>query len=976
MDGSPPRPLALADPQEVVMRSGLARLVVLFVMVTLPTIAHAQEAVVSGTVSDSSGAVLPGVVVRAVHEATGNAFETVTDGQGTYRLAVRIGTVRVTMDLQGFTSPTRTVELLVGQTAVVNVQLSPSGVEETVTVTGEAPLIETTTSSLGGNIDPRQVQELPVNGRNWINLALLAPGSRTIPAGTSREDSEKPLPDRNNGEAREFHLHMDGQQVTSEFGTGGQPRYSQDSIAEFQFISNRFDAVQGRSTAVQVNAVTKSGTNRLSGLFRSNFRDSSFNAENRVLNRVEPINNQQFSAAVGGPILRDKFHFFVNYEYEREPRTAIWRTPYPAFNVSLDGMNNQKKGGVRLDYQLSAQMRLMGKVSGGRLWEPFGLPSATNHPAATNNTREYNDEYFGHLTQVLSNRALNEIKVGKTSFGLANANLTNWSNHWQKANGITTGSPRITFVGFLITGNQNHPRNLDQTVYTLRDDFSFSFTAKGRHDLRTGGEYLHREALVVNRRQSMGLIDARGGPRPTNLEEIFPDPFNVDTWNLAAISSITRSYTIGVGDFAVDQGSKRVAAWAQDDWQISDRLTLNLGVRYDLGIGMFANDISFPPFQEADRPDDKNNVQPRLGFAFRLNDRTVIRGGTGLYYGDALADASSAIGNRQIATIRYENDGRPDFAADPTNGRALPGFEEAQPLYCDNNGNAPGCLIRDVREFTALAQYIELPRTWQTSIGFQRQFGQTMALEVDYVYSKGDFEKDVVDNINLLFDPDTGANLDFRNRANRPYPNWGVISMNTHTARSEYHGLIAGFTRRFANRWQASATYTLAGFWSADSRPFSGLFLVPFPTAPDLGGEWGLSSDDQRHRAVFNGIWQVGRGFQVSGLHYLGAGIRSSTNYGGDLRNTGATFSGRLRPDGTIVPLNSIVVPPQNRTDLRLQQRIPLPGRVSIDGIVEVFNIFNRPNWDIGTEESTSSQYQQHINAQYRSAQVGFRLMF
>jgi hypothetical protein len=155
---------------------------------------------------------------------------------------------------------------------------------------------------------------------------------------------------------------MDGQQVTSEFGTGGQPRYSQDSIAEFQFISNRFDAVQGRSTAVQVNAVTKSGTNRLSGLFRSNFRDSSFNAENRVLNRVEPINNQQFSAAVGGPILRDKFHFFVNYEYEREPRTAIWRTPYPAFNVSLDGMNNQKKGGVRLDYQLSAQMRLMGKV--------------------------------------------------------------------------------------------------------------------------------------------------------------------------------------------------------------------------------------------------------------------------------------------------------------------------------------------------------------------------------------------------------------------------------------------------------------------------------------------------------------------------------------------------------------------------------------------------------------------------------------
>jgi hypothetical protein len=121
--------------------------------------------------------------------------------------------------------------------------------------------------------------------------------------------------------------------------------------------------------------------------------------------------------------------------------------------------------------------------------------------------------------------------------------------------------------------------------------------------------------------------------------------------------------------------------------------------------------------------------------------------------------------------IRYENDGRPDFAANPTNGRPVPTFDEAIPLYCDANGNAPGCLIRDVREFTALPQYIQLPRTWQTSIGFQRQFGDTMAIEVDYVYYQGRFEKDVIDNINLLFNPATGANLDFRTRSNRPYPN-------------------------------------------------------------------------------------------------------------------------------------------------------------------------------------------------------------
>jgi hypothetical protein len=619
----------------------------------------------------------------------------------------------------------------------------------------------------------------------------------------------------------------------------------------------------------------------------------------------------------------------------------------------------------------------MGKASGGWYWEPFGQPAANNHPAATALTREYNQEYLGQLTQALSNRALNEIRVGRTSFGYLNRNLTTWSNHWHKDRGITTGSPRITFTGFLITGNQNFPRRSDLDIWSARDDFTYSFTAKGRHDLRTGGEFLYRASLSQSCRQCMGLIDARGGPIPANLEALFPDPFNVDTWNLAALSSITRSYTISTGNYVVPQDSKKIAAWAQDDWQISDRLTLNLGVRYDVGIGMFANDISFPPFQDAGRPDDYNNVQPRLGFAYRLNDRTVVRGGSGLYYGDALsADQGSSIGNRQIAQLRYENDGRPDFTANPTNGRPLPTYDEAIALNCDTNNNAPGCIPRDVREFTAIPQYIELPRTWHTSIGFQRQFGNTMAIEADYVYSQGRFEKDVIDNINLLFDPATGANLDFRIRSNRPYPNWGTISMNTHTARSAYHGLITGLTKRFSDRWQASATYTLSGFWAAESRPFSGLYIVPFPTVPDLGGEWGFSEEDQRHRAVFSGIWQVGRGFQVSGMHFLGAGIRESHNYGGDFRNTGSTFSGRLRPDGTIVPLNDIIVPPQNRTDLRLQQRMALPGRVSIDGIVEVFNMFNRPNWTIGTQESTSAQYLQHTNAQYRTAQVGFRVTF
>ena len=244
------------------------------------------------------------------------------------------------------------------------------------------------------------------------------------------------------------------------------------------------------------------------------------------------------------------------------------------------------------------------------------------------------------------------------------------------------------------------------------------------------------------------------------------------------------------------------------------------------------------------------------------------------------------------------------------------------------------------------------------------------------MYSKGTHEKDVVDNINLKFNQATGANLPFANRANRPYPDWGIVSMNAHLGRSAYHALQTGVQKRFSKHWQASATYTLSGLWNADTKPFSGLIQTDFPTAIDLGGEWAFSADDQRHRAVFNGIWQVGHGFQVSGLHYLGAGIRQANSYGGDLRQTGATFSARLRPDGTIVPRNSVIAPPQNRTDLRLQQRIPLHGHASIDGIAEVFNIFNRPNWGIGVQENQTTQYLQHISAQTRTMQFGFRITY
>src|SRR5712692_5685526 len=592
---------------EVRMKSRKVRsLIFVCTILTVPALGYAQEAVLSGTVTDSTGAVLPGVTVQAQHEATGNTFEAVTDARGSYRMPVRIGTFKVTTQLLGFNTATRLgIELLVGQTVVINLQMSPSGVAETVIVTGQSPLIETSTSSLGGNIDQRQVQELPSQGRNWMSLALLAPGNRTNAQGS--------LPVQDRVDVREFQLNVDGQQVTSNLGTGNQSRYSNDSIAEFQFISNRFDATQGRSTGVQVNVVTKSGTNTPSGSLVGNFRNSAWNAPDPVLHRVLPYKNQQISVAVGGPIIRNRLHFFGNYEYERQLLTSIWNTVFPKFNVELDGIRNVKLAGLRLDQQLSPKMHLMGKISHSTLFEPFG-PGTGNHPSATNSNQEHNTDVIGQFTQVLSKRAVNEFRVGYASYGINQQSLTTWSKHWQAANGITTDGPAITFQGFSFNRNSNLPRYRNQNVYTFHDDVTFSYDAGGRHDLKAGGEYLHLLDDTRNCNRCGGVITANGGPIPATIEDLFPDAFNADTWNLAAISSITSRYTVGISDssaFLTPIHMWKYGAWAQDDWKLS-RLTLNLGVRYDLIWNAFAQDVTFVPFAQPNRPQDAKNIEPRL----------------------------------------------------------------------------------------------------------------------------------------------------------------------------------------------------------------------------------------------------------------------------------------------------------------------------------------------------------------------------
>ena len=966
----------------VVSRSVLRRLVVLSAMVALPVAAFAQEATITGTISDSTGGILPGVSITAVHEASGNTFEAVTNERGTFRMAVRAGVYQINARLPGFGAVMRReLEILVGQQATVNLQMSPAALQESITVTEEAPLISTTTSSIGGNVDPRQTQELPVNGRDWLSLSTLAPGMRANATDLGPTTGER------NGN-REFQLNMDGQEVSvAQGGNRGQPRFSRDAIAEFQFLASRFDATQGRSTGLQVNAITRSGSNVASGSFSGYFRDDAFNAKDFIAGKVLPYSNQQMSATYGGPILRDRLHFFANYEFEREPGTLTFNTPYPKFNVALTGTKRTNMSGLRLDYQLSSRTRVMVRGNDFTYHNPYELQSTQvgSHPAAVENFKRRSDEIFASMTHVVSNRMVNEVKAGFNSHLYQSSNYTYRPDHPQAANGIVYGHPRITFRGFAVGGNVRTPQNNSANVYQLRDDLTISFDKGGRHDMKLGAEDLYAINAAFSCRYCMGNIDAQNGPVPANIEALLPVWNDVSTWNLAALSPITRRYNFGNGNFRNAMPEYNYAGWMQDDWAITSKLTLNLGLRYDAALNVWANHYGLEPIVQADRPNDLNNFQPRLGFAYTLTPSTVIRGGYGRYYGDLITGlAGQMAGITRSAVVEVQNDGRPDFALNPFNG-PWPTQAQLEARFCSTARTAT-CVRRDTgQDFLAPpAEFTRMPYSHQASLGMQRQLSPTVGIEADYVFVGGRDERTTqgtqLNNINLSYDPVTGVNYPFTDISKRPFPDFGTLAMNVMGGRSNSHSLQTAFTKRLSHRWQASGTYTLSWLYDSSAPAVSGTHVVPFPVAPDLGGEYSLGTTDQRNRGTFNGIWEVGRGLQLSGLYFYGSGQRFGNSYGGDLRQCGQGCD-RLRPDGTIVPRNSFIGGSIHRVDLRLQQRIRVNGKVSLAGILEAYNLFNHENYGTYEVRESNAAYGLPIPStslvyQPRMMQLGFRATF
>src|SRR5881296_901780 len=700
----------------------------------LPVSGHAQESTVSGTVTDPTGAVIPGVTVTATHTESGNKFEAGTDERGGYRLLVRVGYYRITAELPGFGTVNRNIQVLVGQAAVVNIEMMPSTIAETVNVTGEVPLVDTETSKVSSNIDPKQMQELPLNGRNWMDLSLLAPGARRNEAGGLVENRQ--------GYAL---TKVDGQDVTINYHSSTdseQPGYSRDAIGEFEVIANRFDASQGRSAGMLVNAVTKSGTNVFAGTFAGYFRDDTFNASDFVSKRVLPYSNQQLSGTLGGPIVKDRVHFFGSYEYEHEPKTYTYNSPYPAFNVDVHFPTRIHKFLGRLDYEFSSATRLSVRASQFNNLFYAGGNSATDHPSAGGTRKRVAPQYFATLTHVISNRTVNQIRGGLTDYERQDQPGVRWKGGDFPYHPVLGGGPVIVVLRGYTIGSS--PINILQDTQSIRDDLT---TSLGRHDLKLGGEYLryHNEFRWCLRCD--GVIQADNVAPPANLESLFPVWNDASTCNLAPLASITRwvYHSLSDTEHRYEIVRHLFAGWLQDDWKVRQKLTLNLGIRYDFDTNTNSATVRFLPWLPGNLPREKTNFAPRLGINLGLNDRTVIRGGYGLFYAFAPNDG---VQQTEGYLHRFENqifnDRRADFvpnwfgsgpSAEGEWGGPKPTFEQSLQRACDVNF-VPGCVYR------ALNQEINYPGrktsySQQASVGVQRRFGNTMSFEVNYVYTGG-----------------------------------------------------------------------------------------------------------------------------------------------------------------------------------------------------------------------------------------------
>lgn len=658
------------------MRRGLL-LVVISLLAVSAAWAQVSTGQIGGVVYDATGAVLANADVTVTNPATGLTRTTRSNDTGNYTFALLPpGKYELKVESPGFSTHLRKdVTLGVGQQLTLNVTLEPGAVEEVVTVTEEQPLIELTRSEIGGSVSPLEAKELPILDRNFASLTYLIPGVRPA-QGFDPTKSRVGNMTLNGGDGRQFDVNVDGADNKDNVVGGVVQNFTLEGIQEFNVITNRYTAESGRTVGGIVNVVSKSGTNDFHGSLFGLFQISTFNKNDfftKEQGLPKPVfHRYHFGGSGGGPIRKDKLFVFGAYEHKREPGSIsvepvafseltlfplaepITQLPFPYKDHLLT---------LKVDHIISDRQNMFYRYGRERWINPndqLGNPFVADISQAQSNTNQFHDFAIQH-NYVISPTKINSLNVHFQDF--VNAILASPGREFTLAvaNGTNFTNPNIVFPsGAEIGTNVNVPQQTLQRKYQLRDDFSW---IHGRHNMKFGANWIYLAKyggfffFGANGYQIFFWDDPSTILDPANAA-VYTDGFGTP----GAVRNITFSSGDGDTTFARPH---QLALYFQDDFKITPRLTLNLGLRWDANIDFLpdqTNNRVFRLFQGvvAANPADPaaqqglqrmqalvgdssklsrttpswKEFQPRLGFAWDPNGtgKHVIRGGYGIAF--------------------------------------------------------------------------------------------------------------------------------------------------------------------------------------------------------------------------------------------------------------------------------------------------------------------------------------------------------
>ncbi len=915
----------------------------------MPTQIFAQTSIIAatvdGTVVDSTGAALRGVTVSARLVTTNQAWTTKTDAEGRYLFArLPAGSYRFETDLPGFEQLVQEgVELTVGQRLSLSLTLRVAGQRQTISVSGgEAPLVSTTSTALQGTVEQRTVDSLPLNGRNFLSLALLVPGVSVTNTGTNERFAEtSAVPGTGISFSAQRNISnsflIDGLSNNDDAAGLTGTFFSQEVIREFQVLTNGGQAEFGRSTGGTLNVLSRSGGNEWHGGLYGFLRSRYLDARNPLATRKDPFTQTQYGASASGPLKHDRTFFFANFEQGRQQRSGfITITPanvaiinqkldqvdYPGARVTTGefptGFLTTNLFG-KVDTQLSSRHSLMARYSfydidGPNARSVGGLRATSQGTAILNRDQTW----AAILTSQLSNDAVNELRglFTRSRFAL----------------GINDPvGPAVSISGVASFGTATFSPNL-RSLDTVQISENYAHVL-GRHTLKLGGEILYNRVTI-----DFGVA-------------------KVGSYTFSSLANFLTSryinYTQSFGDSSQFQSNPNYAAFLQDEWRVKPNLTLNLGLRYEVEL-----------LPEGIRR-DLNNFAPRFGFAYSPgSDRKIaIRGNYGAFYDRILLRATSN------GLLR---DGQRFRAAVMPFG--LPGA----PVFPDQLIDFPPGILTSRNSF---APDLANPYTQQGTLEVERGMTKDLAVSVSYRMVHG-LKLTRQRNVNVpTLSAAEAAQLGIPNLG-RPDPTIGNNNMFEDSGNTIYHGMGVAVRQRFRRGHQFQVSYTLSKAIDDVGNQF-------FSSSQDnfnLRDERSLSLNDQRHRFVFSGTsllpqpsgaWaKVLGGFQLSYLFSYGSAQPFNVQTGND-RNNDTNVNDRPVGVGrnTGIGFNSATF------DARLS-RIFRWEPVQMEVLVEAFNAFNRtnlqfPNNIYGTGSQPLPSFSKPTGAaDPRQIQFGLRFTF